>query len=329
MRLPQGSEPTDNVEGVRSKPTAYTEESKLVRGKHELKTHDAADESLEVVDRDDELTTFAPLIIPTPPAPKWATRPQVALADPPPVEPVPIPPRTLQQAPPVAAPPPTRSIPLPPPFLVPQYDDEGAGRPDREDNEEPLYKQASGGEGSPLPYRIPPRLVSNDDNTDSESAPLPIPTRRPTQDQGGRSPTPSLTSSSRPARRSLPPPPPPSSAPASDVEHDSDLDEILPTPPRHRPSTPGMPPSNEVPLIVPPPHGEDPSRKVAEPSPLRHSYPSPIYAFSDSGSSYDDDQSPVHFSDSSPVSEQEILDEEEGGTFIRLFIRQNDTQTHG
>jgi hypothetical protein len=105
-----------------------------------------------------------------------------------------------------------------------------------------------------------------------------------------------------------PPPPPPQSAPASDIEQDSDLDEILPTPPRHRPTTPGTPPSNELPLIVPPPHSEDSLKRIAEPSPLRYSYAPQMQAPSDFRSPTPDDRS--------PASDQEILDEEEGGWSI-------------
>jgi hypothetical protein len=312
-RIPEESEPSSEVEGVTNEPKSKT------KGKVEAKTRqtvDAADESLEVVDSDG---TSAPLVIPTPPTPKWNTKPQVipALA----VDPVPIPPRTLEQVPPVAAPPPMRSIPPPPPpFLIPQHDDEDADGSYYEDAEEiPIsHEKTFEDEGTPFPRRIPPRLAPNDDNTDNESTPLPVPTRRPPQPRGGRSPATSLTPSSRPVRRSMPPPPPPESAPASDVEHDSDLDEVLPTPPRHRPTTPGMPPSNEVPLIVPPPHAEDPPRKVAEPSPLRHSYQPPTRASSDSRSSTSEDQSPPHVTRHLSVSDQEILDEEEGGRFLFL-----------
>jgi hypothetical protein len=321
-RIPEETGSSTEIAGVRGKREAHSEEPKSkakgIKTRHKL---DAADESLEVVDPDEEPSTSAPLVIPTPPTPKWTTRPQVVPVDPArAVEPIPIPPRTLEQLPP-AAPPPSRSIPPPPPpFLMPQHDDEDATGSYHEDVEETSvsYRISQASEDEESPRRIPPMLGSNDDGTDNESAPLPVPTRRPPQPRGGRSPTTSLTSSSRPVRRSIPPPPPPVSAPASDVEQDSDLDEILPTPPRHRPTTTGVPPSNEVPLIVPPPHSEDSLRKIVEPSPLRHSYPSPIYTLSDSRSSTPEDQSPSQLTSTLSVSDQEILDEEEGGKF--LFI---------
>ena len=284
-----------------------------VQTRHKL---GVTDESLEVVDPDEEVNPSAPLIIPTPPAPNWTTRPQVISIDQPlTAEPVPIPPRTVEH---VAAPPPTRSIPLPPPFVMPQPDDMVTITSyDEVVEETPVLphqiSQRSEDDGSPR--RIPPRLASNDDNTDNESAPLPVPTRRPPQPRGV-SPAASLTSSSRPVRRSLPPPPPPPpvSVPASDVEHDSDLDEILPTPPRYRPTTPGVPPTNEVPLIVPPRHAEEDSpRKVVEPSPLRHSYPPPIHGFSYSRSPTPEDQYPSH---PTSTSDHEVLDEEEGGKVL-------------
>lgn len=327
-RIPEESEPGNAVEGVRGKHETYTEEPKSkARGKVEVRTRqksDAADESLEVIDPDEEHGTSAPLVIPTPPAPKWTTRPQAVSVDPAlAVEPVPIPPRTLEQVPPAVAPPPRRSIPPPPPSLLPEHDDEDVNT-DQEDVEETpvshqsLYQQASEDEGSTAPRRIPPRLASNDDNTDNES-PLPVPTRRPPQPQGGRSSASSSTSSSRPARRSIPPPPPPLSAPVSDIEQDSDLDEILPTPLRRRSTTPGMPPSNEVPLIVPPPpHAEDPLRRAAEPSPLRHSYPPAIHASSDSRSPTPEDQSLSYLATTS-TSDQEVLDEEEGDPIDPAF----------
>jgi len=319
-RIPEENE-TIKVLG---KHGAYTEEPESeVKGGFEVKISkklDAAVEPLETVDSDEEPDAPIPLVIPTPPVPKWSTRPQEVSVDPAlAVNPVPIPPRTLEQVPPAVVTPPTRSIP-PPPLLVPQHDDEGAVGSDHKDEEASVshqtFSQQISEEESLLPRHMPLRLAPDDDNTDNESVPLPIPTRRPPQPQGGRSPATSLTSSSRPNRRSLPPPPPPPSAPASDFEQDSDLDEILPTPPRHRPTTPGTPPSNEVPLIVPPPHADDPPRKIAEPSPLRHSYAPPMRTSSDSRSSTPDDQSPSHLTPTVPVSEQEILDEEEGGRFF-------------
>ncbi|KAG6835916.1 hypothetical protein H0H93_013376 [Arthromyces matolae] len=182
---------------------------------------------------------------------------------------------------------------------------------DEDDHEAPQDHQ--------LAPHHPHHTAPSEETTDDETLPLPVPHRRsfhavdmaPSSSPSAGSSD--MRSSGRPSRSIPPPPPPPAaapppiiesaeSAPVSDME-DSDFGEALPTPPRHRPDTPATPPapSNEIPLIVPPPHvvSDEPVR----PSPLRQSLYSnavvepPLLS-----------PPPVQ----GTQTQQEVLDEEEG-----------------
>lgn len=259
-----------------------------------------------------------------PPVPHQSTRPEVSAAEPAP----PVAPRSLPQVPPHASHSPVRSLPTPPhvgsspmrslptpPQLVPQAEE--AEEPSESESENisgqrtralPASQQPSDDdEDNDSPRPVPLRLSPNEEeeNTDNESAPLPVPHRRSlSQEDNSTHPPPPSYASSRPLRAI--PAPPALSTPTSDVE--SDYDEVLPTRPRHRPGTPGTPPANEVPLIVPPPVSDEPTKKP-EPSPLRQSTylahgqhePSPPPA----------DELPTPLAPTLP--DQEIWDDEEGG----------------
>ncbi|KAF8074003.1 hypothetical protein FPV67DRAFT_778972 [Lyophyllum atratum] len=254
---------------------------------------------------------------PPPPMPNLSTRP-VSVAVPAnsglpvdpalPTDPVP-PPHSVG-----SATSPARSLPPPPPRLIPQPNEQE----EEVSESEPSYPSSRSPSPSQEPSdhehdeplrRLPPRSFLNEETTeDDQSSPLPVPNRRSSEfdNQSGDS---SRTSSGRPLKSI--PPPPPLSASISDLEQDSDFDEVLPTRPRHRPMTPSTPPvtTNDIPLIVPPPTSEDASKKV-EPSPLRHSaYPAPESVAAPTAPRED---SPSLLSPKSSVSDQEILDEEEG-----------------
>lgn len=244
------------------------------------------------------------------------------------IDPVPLPPRSLPQVPPHAGSPPVRILPTPPdvgsppvrtlptpPRLFPQSNDaeeasesESENIPGQRTRALPVSQQPSDDEDNDSPRPIPPRLAPSEENTDNESAPLPVPHRKSMSQDENTRPAASYATS-RPFRSI--PAPPALSTPTSDVE--SDYDEVLPTRPRHRPTTPGTPPANEVPLIVPPPVSED-STKKPDPSPLRQSaYPPHVQP--ESSPMPPEEISPTHLTPTHSASDQEILDEEEGGKF--------------
>ncbi|KAG6816408.1 hypothetical protein H0H87_006212 [Tephrocybe sp. NHM501043] len=218
------------------------------------------------------------------------------------------------------------SLPPPPPRLVPEPPES------EEDLSESVFSNASSSRtpNSPLSYQPseedddePPRhlqmrrstLAEEHDN--DEAPPLPVLNRRSMQSDDFN-PTSSFLKqpSARPSR--LVPLPPAISAPASDVD-DSDYDEALPTRPRHRPDTPSTPPapSNEIPLIVPPPASDETVKRV-EPSPLRHSsYPDSAVQPREGATPSSGEVSPALLSPPVPSppargTNQEVLDEEEG-----------------
>ncbi|KAF5377964.1 hypothetical protein D9615_006705 [Tricholomella constricta] len=256
---------------------------------------------------------------PAPPVPHLSTRPvsvSVVPVDPAlPVDPVPLPLPSVEATPAPPPSPPVRSLP-PPPRLVPQpseteeeaSESEGGYYPAPGVSSFPPSQEPSDDEDDEPPRRLPPRSIPTDDANEDEAAPLPVPNR--TSFQSDSNEKASSRSSMRPFRSI--PPPSTLSAPVSDVEQDSDFDEVLPTPPRHRPMTPGAPPTNEIPLIVPPPISDDATKK-AEPSPLRQtSYPEPEPSVLVPETTRSGEASPSLLSPSLSVSDQEILDDEEG-----------------
>ncbi|KAF9465326.1 hypothetical protein BDZ94DRAFT_1254292 [Collybia nuda] len=275
-----------------------------------------------LLDKDDlEIPPTPTLTIPPPHVPPRSTRPvarQEAPVDPAlAVDPVPVPPRSLPQVPSHIASPPVRTVPPPPQFVSELNEAEGASDSESENflgqsiQALPVSQQVSDNEENDSPRPIPPRLGPSEDNTDNEAAPLPVPHRRSLSLDKNTRPTASYATS-RPLRSI--PIPPAISTPTSDVE--SDYDEVLPTRPRHRPMTPGTPPPNEVPLIVPPPASEDTTKKP-DPSPLRQSA-FPPHSQTDS-SPIPPEVSPTHLTPTLSVSEQEILDEEEGDPIDPAF----------
>lgn len=250
-----------------------------------------------------------------------------------PVDPAPLP---VRYAEPINAPPtlpPARSLPPPPPRLVAEpneieddVSDSEAGyspAPHVPPSEDPSEVE----EEEQEPLRRPPlRSVPTEDTNDDESVPLPVPNRRSLQAErqagttlaglgasaGGR------VLSARPFRAI---PTTPVSAQVSDVE--SDFDEVLPTRPRHRPMTPasrpmtpGAPPTNEIPLIVPPPTVDESAKRV-EPSPLRKtSYTDNVQTIVIPAHRMGD-ISPSLLSP--PLSASEVLDDEEGDPIDPAF----------
>jgi len=228
----------------------------------------------------------ATVVISAPPELHLSTRPKSAPTgeDPAlPADPVPVPSRSSY--------PPARTIPPPPPRLIPQLElgdpeDDGSGSdaaytPDLPKDMavlsssalsscQPSDDEADNEVGPPRP--MPPRVSG------IETPPLPVPNR------------PSFALRSRPL-----------SPPASDVE--SDYGETLP----RRPVTPGTPPTNEMPIVVPPRVGV--SEEVVKPSPLRNSYQ---VSTSSTG--------PLLSPETEAKSRQEIIDEEEGGLSLPVVI---------
>lgn len=271
----------------------------------------------------DDFETEAPsaIVAPAPPV-NVATRPASVLAAPVdpalPTDPVSFPRPPAAEAPVPIVSPPARSLP-PPPQLIFQPSDAYEEASDSEAEQirpsttrSPLSSQELSGDDDDEPLRrLPPRSMPSDEIIEYEAAPLPVPNRRSLQYENN----PAISMPSARPIRSIPPPPP-ISAPVSDVEQDSENDEVLPIPPRRRPMTPGTPPSNDVPLIVPPP-GVDDSAKKAEPSPLRQtSYPAEKQTSTVLTPTSSGDASPSHLSPARSVSDQEILDDEEGGQLI-------------
>ncbi|GLB38687.1 putative SH3 domain-containing protein [Lyophyllum shimeji] len=311
--IAEDAEPSDTEEQARRPGQEEREGSKT--DYREVVTSEALEETEDagIMDEMDDQPVVPP---PPPPVPNMATRPVSFAVSPSPAlpvdpavpaEPIPVPPRPVGAA--VVSP--ARPPPPPPPRLVPQPDE-----PEEEESEsEPSYvsshrasppsQEPTDDENDEPLRRFPPRSVSNEETTEDDPPPLPVPNRRSSEIDHYSS----HTVSGRPTRSI--PPPPTLSASISDLEQDSDS-EALPTRPRHRPMTPGTPPTNEIPLIVPPPASDDSFRTV-EPSPLRHaSYPASEQTVLVTPTTESGEVSPSHLSPTLSLSEQEVLDEEEG-----------------
>ncbi|KAG6813006.1 hypothetical protein H0H92_014743 [Tricholoma furcatifolium] len=258
-----------------------------------------------------------PVNIPPPPVPSASVEP---VAD-------------VQESTRLAAAPFRRSLP-PPPRLVPETPE-----PEEDRTETELaYASSPLAPSSPLDQSYqpseeddeePPRpllprrsnLVQSEEPVDDEPPPLPVPNRRSMQSDDFIPPSGKRLSAQHPTRPV--PLPPPGSEPVLDVD-ESDFDEVLPTPPRHRPVTPGTPPvqsaTNEIPLIVPPPGPAGDAARRADPSPLRQSsYPQEAVERSSVSVASDESSSPALLSppvSSPPLPEpeptREVLDEDEG-----------------
>ncbi|KAG6919231.1 hypothetical protein DXG01_008027 [Tephrocybe rancida] len=309
--------PTTEIDSDTDTTNAY-EESKIY---HEPVTAPALDvtEGLAYESSEDISDVEPEIAAPSPPVPNLVTRPG-SIRIPAPVNPaLPTDPvtRVSGTTPAVAsAISPRRSVPPPPPRLVPEPIES-------EDLSESVLSYASSPQASqsPVSYNpseeeedeeplrhVPLRRSTSTPEPADDDKPLPVLNRRSMQSDDFIPSHSAKRLSARPSR--FVPLPPTISAPVSDVE-DSDFDEVLPTPPRHRPGTPGTPvaQSNEIPLIVPPPTSDE----AVKSSPLRHSsYPDGPEKKAATPTMTSGEVSRPLVSPPIHRSTREILDEEEG-----------------
>ncbi|KAG6898401.1 hypothetical protein C0992_004112 [Termitomyces sp. T32_za158] len=220
-------------------------------------------------------------------------------------------------------PPPPRLVPEPP-EPEPEEDLSDTGLPSKFSPLAPSPPSHQPPEDEEPLRRLPPRYsVPSAETTDDETPPLPVPNRRSMQSDDFNPPTGKRLSA--PPSGSIPLPPT-SSAPVSDAE-DSDFGEVLPTLPRRMLATPSTPPAprDEIPLIVPPPVSDEQVRRV-DPTPLRQSsypevsepivhVPPPFVGSGETPSALLSPPIPLH---PTHGTDQEVLDEEEGGQSTRV-----------